>query len=93
MSVKVTFLNDEELIIHDDTYISAWKSEDANDSNEYAYYAISVPAGAREEGTALNSPYPVASLQGLFGSVDWFSLVRSPNKIYKTSAILSLTTI
>ncbi|CDX65153.1 hypothetical protein [Leuconostoc citreum] len=90
MAVKVTFVNNDEIIIYDDTYILAWKSDDISDDDP-CYYATGVLAGSWEEGTTLGTSEQVVALQGLFGSVDWFSLKDEPKKIYKTSAILSLT--
>lgn len=89
MAVKVTFVNNESITITDDTYISAWKSVDTSEK-EPGYYAHGGLVGSRLDGNLLGTSEPVVALQGLFGSVDWFSLKDKPTKIYKTSAILSL---
>lgn len=89
MAVKVTFVNNEHIYIYDDTYILAWKSVDAT-KEDPSYYADGVVVGSRADGGAISTSEPVVGLQGLFGSVDWFSLKDDPTKIYKTSAIFSL---
>lgn len=90
MAVKVTFVNNDEVMIFGNTSISAWKSDDIS-KEEPVYYATGVVAGSWDEGKTLGTSEPVVALQGLFGSVDWFSLSDDPTKFYKTSAILSLT--
>ncbi|MCT4378754.1 hypothetical protein EFM21_06230 [Leuconostoc falkenbergense] len=90
--VKVKFVNNEEIIIHSDTYLFAWNSLDSNNGTE-EFYAEGGSVGSRNDGGLLGTSEPVIALQGLFGTHDWFSLHDDPTKIYKTSAILSLETI
>lgn len=90
--VKVKFVNNEEIIINSDTYLSAWNSLDSNKGTE-EFYAEGGLVGSRNDGGLLGTSDPVRGLQGLFGTYDWFSLRDEPTKIYKTSAILSLETI
>lgn len=93
MTVKVTFVNNESIDITDNTYLFAWKSID-DSKDDPGYYAEGGLVGSRLDGNLLDTAEPVVALQGLFGSVDWFRLQDDPtNKIYKTSAILSLETL
>lgn len=92
MTVKVNFVNNDNIIINSDTRIIAFKSID-NTDEQPGYYANCVVDESREDGNLLATSNPVVALQGLFGSVDWFSLSDKPNTFYKTSSIFSLEII
>lgn len=92
MTVRVNFVNNDNIIINRDTHIIAFKSI-GNTDEQPGYYANCVVNESSDDGTLLNTSNPVVALQGLFGSADWFSLSEKPNTFYKTSSILSLETI
>ena len=89
MAVKVTFMNGEQIVIDENTYILAWKSED-DSGKQKLFYSKMIAEGSRLSASNLGSYEPIASLEGLFGTADWFSLRENPKIIYKTSAILYL---
>lgn len=89
MAVKVTFVNNDVVHILDDTYLMAWNSLKSN-SIEQEYYVSEQLGGSRNDGGVLGTSNQIQGLQGFFGSVDWFSIKTEPDKVYKTSAILSL---
>lgn len=87
--IKVTFLNNEEIIITRDTYLLAWQA-DANRASEVKYYDFS---GFAHLGISLNSfgeSNHLLALQTIFMNADWFCLKSNTTKIYKTTAIVSL---
>lgn len=92
MTVKVNFVNNDNIIINSDTRIIAFKSID-NTDEQPGYYANRVVNESREDGNLLATSDPLVALQGLFGSVDWFSLSDKPSTFYKTSSIFSLEII
>ncbi|MCT1174513.1 hypothetical protein [Lactococcus lactis] len=90
MSVKVTFSNGENIVIHEDTQVVAWKSLDKEDGG---YYAETVHIGSNVDSENLQTSEQVVGLLGLFGNSDWFSIERPVSKFYKTSAIVHLENI
>lgn len=92
MPVRITFSNNEELTINEDTHLFAWNSDDAA-TYKAGYYATMVYEGSNYDGTEIGTVDQVVGLQGLFGSVDWFATRENPETVYKTSSIVSLKSL
>lgn len=89
MSVKVTFSNNDSIVIGEKTNIHAWKSDD-KDSRFDGYYITQVFQGCWFDGTEIGTSEQIVGLQGLFGNCDWFSINDMTGKMYKTSSIVCL---
>lgn len=87
MSVKVTFSNNESIIVHEKTRISAWKSLDKDPDG---YYALQVHMGSNYDSEALGTSEQYIGLLGLFGNSDWFAIEPDFSPVFKTSAIVSI---
>lgn len=79
--------------ISTNTVIHAWKSDNRTDNKDNMYYATMIFEGSNLDGSSICTSDPIAGLKGLFGHSDWFSIVDAPNKVFKTSAIVSLESI
>lgn len=93
MFTRITFSNGETLDISANTVIHAWKSDNRTDNEDDMYYATMIFEGSNLDGSSICTSDPIVGLQGLFGHADWFSIVDTPNKVFKTSAIVSLESI
>ena len=93
MFTRITFSNGEILDISANTVIHAWKSDNRTDNEDDMYYATMIFEGSNLDGSSICTSDPIVGLQGLFGHADWFSIVDTPNKFFRTSAIVSLESI
>ena len=92
MSVKITFVNGDNVQISDETYINAWNSSETVYAN-HEFHAENVFAGSMKDSQISGVDETAVGLQSILGSADWFNLANAPKKIYKTGAILSLETL
>lgn len=91
MTVQVNLSNNESLTINRDTKITVWKgTNDKNKEGNVEYYAEALYNGAAIDGEELATSDQRVALQGLFSHSDWFSIDSNPNKLFKTSAIVSI---
>lgn len=92
MITKINFSNGESIEITRKTIIKAWIGLDKDVNQEQIYYAKMIFEGSNYDGSPIGSTEPETSLQGLFSHSDWFSIQGHPEKIYKTTAIVSIET-
>lgn len=92
MSVKVTFVNKEEVVISNSTYLSAWNASETTYAN-HDFQSVKAFSGKTSDLDESGDSSQLVKLQGLLGSVDWFSLQDEPTKLYKTSSIAKLELI
>lgn len=90
MTVRISFADGNTKDINIDTPMRAWVGENRFDNSDDMYYAKQVFEGSTYDGGQIGTSDPLVGLQGLFSSSDWFSIQDEPDKVYKTSAIVSL---
>ncbi|MFK4839659.1 hypothetical protein ACI1UE_08155 [Lactococcus petauri] len=92
MSIKITFSNNETIIIEEDTLVSAWKSLDkySEEGQNEGYYVEQVCYGSQNSSIELGTNEQWIGLAGLFGNSDWFAIAPDYMPVYNTSSIVSI---